>query len=291
MRAFTPLRLGKRGAALLFCVSAAFTSQVATAGLFDDDEARKAILELRERVAKQQEETDRKLAAQALRIDQLIDRLEKSGRAQTDANNDGMALRQELARLRGQVEVQVNEIGRVNTEIARVNAEAARLQKELSSAQTQQRALATTVDDRLKRVEPIQIALDGTTVAVDPRERQLYDSALAVFRQGDYRAALGNLARLTQEYPETPYLANAMFWIGSSHFGLKDYRSAITAQEAMMKRFPDHARSADAMLNLANAQIESNDKRNGRRSLEITIERYPQSAAAQAARERLTKLK
>ena len=85
------------------------------AGLFDDDEARKAILELRERHAKTAEDSEKRYAELSRRIDrldQLTDRLEKASRAQLELNNDISALRQEIARLRGQIEVQANETAR-----------------------------------------------------------------------------------------------------------------------------------------------------------------------------------
>jgi tol-pal system protein YbgF len=252
----------------------------AYAGIFDDDEARKAILELRERNAKSQEESDKRYAELARRIerlDQLTDRLEKASRAQLELNNDIAALRQEIARLRGQVEVQANDTSR--------------LQKELSTAQTQQRTLASTVDDRLKRMEPIQVTLDGSTVSVEPREKQLFDAGLNAFKGADYKGALTSLTRLNEEYPQTAYQANAWFWSASALFALKDYKAAIATHERMLKRYPEHARSADAMLNMAVAQIESSDKRNGRRSLELVIERFPQSPAATSARDRLSRLK
>jgi tol-pal system protein YbgF len=250
------------------------------AGLFDDDEARKAILELRERHANAAQDSEKRYAELSRRIDrldQLTDRLEKASRAQLELNNDISALRQEIARLRGQIEVQANET--------------TRLQKDIATAQTQQRTLASTLDDRLKKMEPIQVVLDGTTVAVEPREKQLYDTALTAFRNADYRGALFSLNRLNEEFSQSPYQANAWFWTASAHFALKDYKAAISTHERMLKRYPDHARSADAMLNLANAQIESADKRNGRRSLEMVIERFPQSPAAASARERLSRLK
>ncbi len=252
----------------------------ANAGLFDDDEARKAILELRERNTKTQEESDKRYAElnrRLDRLDQLTDRLEKASRAQIELNNDISALRQEIARLRGQIEVQTNDT--------------ARLQKELTTAQTQQRTLASTVDDRLKRMEPIQVSLDGTTVSVEPREKQLYDAGLSAFRGADYKGTLTNLNRLNEEYPQTAYQANAWFWSASALFALKDYKAAISTHERMLKRYPEHVRSPDAMLNMASAQIESADKRNGRRSLEMVIERFPQSPAAVSARDRLSRLK
>ena len=66
------------------------------AGVFDDDEARKAILELRAKV-------------DALQKD-VSSRIDGSQQSQLDLANQIDALRQELARLRGQIELLNNAV-------------------------------------------------------------------------------------------------------------------------------------------------------------------------------------
>ncbi|MBC7602482.1 MAG: tetratricopeptide repeat protein, partial [Ramlibacter sp.] len=54
---------------------------------------------------------------------------------------------------------------------------------------------------------------------------------------------------------------------------------------------PDHPRAAESVLSIANCQIEMKDSAGARKTLTELVRDYPQSEAAQAARERLAKLR
>ncbi len=229
--------------------------------LFSDDEARRAILDVRGRV----EQLSQQVGALAARLD----RIEQTARGQLELQSQLDALRQEMARLRGQLEVQTNE---------------------LATTQRQLRDQLATVDTRIKRFEPVTTQIDGQTVTVDQSEKRAFDAALAQFRGGDFRTALASFQQFQAQYPDSPYMPGVMFWIGSSQFALKDYKAAITSHQALIARYPGNPRSADAMLNVGYAQAESGDRRAARRTLESVVQNYPQSQAAQLARERLASL-
>lgn len=243
---------------------------VSRAALFEDDEARRAIIELRAKVndqARQIEALRNQIADLANRLEQ---RVEPAMRGQIDTQNQIESLRQEVARLRGQLEVQTNE---------------------LSNTQRRQREVFADIDTRVKKFEPTPTQVDGRNVAVDPSEKRGYDAALALFRNGDFRAAQSAFTQFLGSYPESAYQPGAMFWLGSTQFALKDNKSAIATNQGFLAKYPDHPRASDAMLNLAYAQIESGDRRTARRTLEGVMEKYPTSNAAAAAKERLATLK
>ncbi|MFT3802498.1 MAG: tol-pal system protein YbgF [Burkholderiaceae bacterium] len=262
------LRRAALGTALLAAIGSmpSFGPSPAHAALFDDDEARRAILDLRGRMAEQQRQID----AISHKLDDLASRTEPAARSQLDTQNQLESMRQEIARLRGQIEVQANE---------------------LANSQRRERDLFTDLDTRLKKFEPTPVQLDGKTVSVDPDERKSYEAALAQFRAGDFRAAQSSFQQFIQQSPDSAYVPNAMFWLGSAQFAQKDYKSAISTHQSLLNKFPDNARAPDAMLNLAYAQIESGDRAKARKTLETVTTRYPDSPASQAAKERLASLK
>lgn len=227
--------------------------------LFQDDGARKAIIELRTRVDQLANDFEARLS-----------RLEQVSHGQLQLQNQIDAMRQEIASLRGQIEVQANNIAKT---------------------QKQQRDLASSVDSRLKRFEPIEVTIDGQTTTVDQAERRAFESALAMFRSGDFNAARGAFEAFLSQYPDSPYVPSASFWLGSSQFALKDYAAAIETHSNLVARHPENPRAPDAMLNQAYAQIESGKKSAGRQTLQTLLERYPSAPAAQAARDRLAALR
>ena len=246
------------GAALLL----AATALPARAQLFSDDEARRAILDVRGRVEQLQRDTLRRIEDLSARID----RIEQTTRGQLDLQNQIQAMRQEIATLRGQLEVQTNE---------------------LVKTQRSQRELAGDVDGRLKRFEPVAVNLDGRQVNVDPAERRAYEGALAVFRAGDFRGAQSAFQQFAAAYPQSPYSPSVQYWIGSSQYAQKDNKGAIATLQSFAQRHPDHPRAADALLTVGNAQLDAGDRKAASDTFRLVTEKYDGSGAAQTARERL----
>lgn len=250
--------LARLGAVLLL----AATALPAQAQLFSDDEARRAILDVRGRVEQLQRDTLRRIEDLSARID----RIEQTTRGQLDLQNQIQAMRQEIATLRGQLEVQTNE---------------------LAKTQRSQRELAGDVDGRLKRFEPVAVNLDGRQVNVDPAERRAYEGALAVFRAGDFRGAQSAFQQFAAAYPQSPYSPSVQYWIGSSQYAQKDNKGAIATLQAFAQRHPDHPRAADALLTVGNAQLDAGDRKAATDTFRLVTEKYDGSGAAQTARERL----
>ena len=118
-----------------------------------------------------------------------------------------------------------------------------------------------------------------------------FDAALAVFRSGDFAGAQAAFLDFAKRYPKSGYYPSALFWLGNAQYATTHYKEAITNFRLMLNLAPDHARAPEALLSIANCQIELKDPRAARKTLEDLIRLHPQSEAAQAAKERLAKLR
>ena len=244
-------------------LAAPFASQ---AGLFDDEEARKAILDLRLKVDTNKQAADRQ-------NDEIKSLNESNGvlrRSLIELQNQLEALRTEQAKMRGQDE-----------QLARDVADVQRRQKDISQG----------VDDRLRKFEPIKVNVDGREFSADPAEKRDYDAAFAVFRKPDFVGGSAAFVDFIRRYPQSGYNPSALFWLGNSQYATRDYISAIGNFKNMIALAPDHPKSSEAALSIANCQIELKDTKSARKTLEDLVKVYPQSEAAVAAKERLSKLK
>jgi tol-pal system protein YbgF len=246
------------GAALAVCGALSTPAHA----LFGDDEARKAILELRAKVAEMENRLREKDAELATRIE----RLEAANRAQLEFANTVDAQRKEIATLRGQVETLTNEV---------------------ATLQKRNRDLYADLDGRLKAFEPIATNVDGKPATVDRAEQAAYDAALTQFRAGDFRGAAASLQAFLARWPKSAHAAAANYWLGNSLYGMKDYKGAIAAQQVVVERYPDSPRAPDALLNIAASQVELKDTARARSALQKIIADYPNTEAAKVADERL----
>lgn len=224
----------------------------AQAGLFDDQEARKRLDDMRSELGAR------------------MDKLEAASRGQIELANQIEALKAEVAKLRGQVEVLTHEI---------------------ESTQKRQKDFYVDLDNRLRKLEP-QIGAEAkpADAAADPAaETRDYESALNLFKSGKHKDALNAFLNFIKTYPASPFLPSAHYWAGSAHYQLGEYKKAMELFGKLAATWPDDAKAPDALLGQANCQQESGDAKGVKKTLETLVAKYPASAAATVAKQRLAK--
>ncbi len=256
-----------RNVVAVSCTSFLLTLTSAHAGLFDDDEARRAILDLRQKVDTLKQESDQKLSDAQKRSADESAQLRKS---LLDLQSEIENLRSELAKLRGQDE----QIGR-----------------DLADVQKRQKDMTQTVDDRLRKFEPAKVNLDGREFSVEPVERRDFESALAIFRKGEFAAVQAMFVDFLSRYPNTGYRPSALFWLGNAQYATKDYKEAMANFRSLVASAPDHQRAPEAVLAIANCQLELKDTKGARKTLEELLVNFPNTDAAAAGKERLARFK
>lgn len=273
---------------------ALFLTGVCHAGLLTDDEAHRKISELQQQNTQQQSKLETRFSS-----------LESTQRAQGMEMLSQMdALKTEIGKLRGQLEVQAHDI---------------------ETIQKRQRDLYVDVDTRLRQLESAAAAVAATpaaesqpkpgkdkkpsakasavpavapagtpaqTAEADPAmEVKTYDAAFNQFRGGNYQGALAAFQAFNQAYPKSPLAPSAQYWIGNAYFNLKDFRSAIASQQELISLYPKSPKVPDALLNISSSQQGMGDMGNARKTLEDLLARFPLSDAADKAKYRLESMK
>jgi len=197
-----------------------------SAWAFTDDEARRAILELRQQLRQANEQN------QQVRL-MLADQIEM--------------LRQEVTQLRGEVE--------------RLSWQSGRSQQ------------------------------GGTEIAAhvfsDPQEQVSYETAMDLYRNGQYQEAASALSSFIDAYPDSAYIDEARFYEGSSLFATKKFSAAIQRLQILVNEHPESPRAPDALMVIASSQVETNDLDAAQATLERITKDYPDSQTAETAQSRL----
>ncbi|WP_374246104.1 tol-pal system protein YbgF [Zoogloea sp.] len=241
---------------LLAGLLAGLLASQAQAGLFDDEEARMRINQMRTEFSAR------------------LDKLEAGARAQLELADQIEQLKAEIARLRGENEV---------------------LSNDLANANKRQKDFYVDLDNRLRKVEP-QAGADTPAPAAPPaaaadpaNESRDYETALTQLRAGKFREAATGFVAFTKAYPNSSFQPNAHFWAASALYQLKDNTGAAEHYAKVASQWPDDTRAPDALLGLASTQQARNDTAGATKTLERLVARYPSSSAATIARQRLKK--
>ena len=232
----------------------------AAQGFFDDNVARARI-----------EEIKRQIDATTKDVNERLSRLEDR-RGLVELSTQLEALRNDIARLRGQIEL---------------------LQNQLDTADKRGKDLYVDIDTRLRKLEQVkekeaaEKPAAGSTEA-PAAEVKAYEAALNQFKLGNYPLAISAFQGLLVTYPSSKFAPSAQFWIGNAHSAQRDHKQAIAAWQRVLSAWPDDAKAPDALLNIASSQESLGDRRGAQKTLEGLIARYPGSPAATSAKQRLT---
>lgn len=261
----------------LFALSASFN--VAQAALFDDKEARKKIVEIE---LKQQANHDATLAAIA-DLKKRVAAIEAivQGGGLADMQNQIEALKQDVANLKGDLEV---------------------AQHNLDATQTRQKDLYTDTDTRLRRIESVPAPTPANAAPANPSAQPVAQPAVeekdvtaladanALSQSAKHKDAFVAFDRFLKEYPTSKLAPEALYGMAYSQFGLKNYKSAIATQQKVLDLHPESAIVPEAMFNMANSQIQLGQVNNAKKTLRSLIEKHPDATVTPSAQKRLRAL-
>ena len=243
----------------------AFTLVNPAWALFGDDEARKAIIELRQLV-----EDHRRVNAEGAAV---------TRRSILDVSTQSEQWRQELGQLRGQQEQLLQENQQLLKTVADLKAQLSALDARLSA-----------VDGRIKTFEPVSIEQDGVTLLVSPPEKAAFDRAMALLLASDFTQASAAYVQLLNQYPNSAYTASVLYWLGNAQYASQDLKGSVNTHKRLVVQFPKHSRVPEAMLSMGNAHAELGDAKTARSEWDNLLAHHPKTEAAGTARERLKQL-
>jgi tol-pal system protein YbgF len=270
-----PLVASAALAAALVALSAPLHAQL----FGGDDTARKQIAEQTKRIDA--------LAQQMGRVEDTLKSLSSSNPA-LELSQQLERLRQEMAQMRGQLEVLAND-----------NQAAAK----------RARDMYIDLDTRLKRFEQpggaaaapsggtssppggASNAVQAPAIQPSEAETRAYDVAQNQRRIGNYPAAVAAFQGFVAQYPKSQLAHRAQYWIGDSQYNMRDFKSAIASQQKLVATWPDSLSVPDALLNIASCQIELGDAAAARKTMDGLVAHFPTSEAAEKARRRLASMK
>ncbi len=232
----------------------------AQAGLFSDDEARKQIQQLEERVLKLNGDADRQ-------------------------NNS-------LMDLQGQIEV-------LNREIRNLRGQNEELVRGLQDAEKRERDFYVDLDTRLRHFESKEETaaaeadlLPAADASVDPfdpvLENRAFEVAYGLFKGEKFADAVTAFREFIDKHPESVHVPNANYWMADAQFALNDYAGALGTYQGLVKTFPSMPRAANAWFSIAACQRELKQGTAAQKTLKQLVAKYPDSEAAAKAKELIT---
>ena len=119
----------------------------------------------------------------------------------------------------------------------------------------------------------------------DLSEKDQYEAAQVLIRNGQYDEAIVQLEALIRVFPDGQYTPNAYYWLGQV-FAAKlspDFEKARQSLEQVISYFPDHSKVPDAAYALGKVYNTLGDCQRAKELLEGVVENYGGKSAAKLA--------
>ncbi len=286
----------------------------AQAALFEDEEARRAILDLRQRLENQRQ-TQLQSTEQTLQksldlsqkqfeilrkqVETLLKQVELDINQSKQDNRQALlqlqaqieALKQDIANLRGEREQLLRDITLLQRAQKDTNVDIEERFQKINSQLAKQEAAPPPVKEEAPKSSKVNVQVDGFEFLADPEEKRDFEAAFVLFRKGDFAAAAKEFAQFVKVYSASGYKPSALYWLGSAKFARRDFNEAIAQLKGLVTDFPNHARAPEAMLTVGNAQLEIKQPKDARKTFNDLLKLYPTTEAAAAAKDRLAQIK
>ncbi|MDB6145443.1 MAG: Cell division coordinator CpoB [Pseudomonas sp.] len=208
-------------------------------------------------------------------------------------------MQDEIAKLRGTVEVQQNDIDRMKQEALeryqeldqRINAGGAGAGGAPAAAATNNSQPDGNENAGGAPNAPAAQAPAASAEPGDPaKEKLYYDAAFDLIKAKDFDRASQAFSAFLRKYPNSQYAGNAQYWLGEVNLAKGDLQGAGQAFAKVSQLYPKHAKVPDSLYKLADVErrLGHTDKVKG--ILQQVVSQYPGTSAAQLAQRDLQKM-
>ncbi|WP_421683989.1 tol-pal system protein YbgF [Stutzerimonas urumqiensis] len=198
-------------------------------------------------------------------------------------------MQDEITELRGMIEVQKNQIEKLQQQSLERYQD---LDRRLSSGASfdSSRAQAPEAGAIDASQAPTPARQSGPAAEADPaKEKLYYDAAFDLIKAKDFDKASQAFAAFLRRYPDSQYAGNAQYWLGEVNLAKGDLQAAGQAFARVSQAYPDHNKVPDSLYKLADVEQRLGNQEKSQTILREVVSRYPNSSAAQLAQRQLNR--
>jgi tol-pal system protein YbgF len=266
----------------------------AHAALFDDKEARKKILDLEATVQTQNQSTQKTLE-ELKKNQQTLEAIVK-GQGLADMLNQLDAMNQEIARLKGELEVANHTIEALqqrqkdlyaDTDTRVRKLENALIEASQAESKAEEKNTASVTEENAASTTNVENGKATATSAQNMQEIQALEAANALSKEAKHKDAFAAYDKFIKDFPTSTFVADATYGLGFSQYSLKNYKSAIATQQKLIDAYPNSHKVPEALMNIGNSQVQLGLVAAAKKSYKALIEKFPTHSLVPTAQKRL----
>lgn len=129
--------------------------------------------------------------------------------------------------------------------------------------------------------------------SAEASEAQLkaYQKAFNYLLNSHYQKAIQGFKKFITQYPRSPFIPNAQYWIGEAYYVQQDYTKAIKHLKIIINQYGQSSKVSDAMLKIGYCQYALKQWAQSKNTLQDVVNQFPGTTEAMLAMDRLKLIK
>lgn len=118
-------------------------------------------------------------------------------------------------------------------------------------------------------------------------EQAAYNRAFRALRETRYADAAEGFNAFLEEYPDSSYAPNALYWLGETYYVTRDFETALEIFDELLEDYPGSSKEGDALLKIGFSYYELEQFSEARAALEQVRSEHAGTTLARLAESRL----
>lgn len=120
--------------------------------------------------------------------------------------------------------------------------------------------------------------------------QEVYNMAYSDYLKGNFQLAIDGFKIYLEQFPESPVVDNAFYWIGECYFSQKEYEEAIKQFTELILNYPEGDKIPAAYLKKGISLMELEKKEEALSVFKLLISKYPFEEETKIAQEKIKEL-
>jgi len=117
--------------------------------------------------------------------------------------------------------------------------------------------------------------------------QEIYNMAYADYLKGNYALAIDGFKIYLDNFAQSPFADNALYWIGECHFSQKEYEEAISRYNELILNYPLGDKVPAAYLHKGISLMELDRKDEALSVFKLMVSKYPLEEETKIAQEKI----
>jgi len=133
---------------------------------------------------------------------------------------------------------------------------------------------------------------EDTPPPIDPKlsPREVYNMAHSDYLKGNYSLAIDGFKIYLEQFPDSPYADNALYWIGECYFSQREFPSAIDYFKQLVLDYPQGDKVPAAYLKRGISLLELGTHEEALSVFRLLISKFPLEEESRIAQEKIKEI-